>query len=188
MAETPRVKGVAFRSVYASLGKLRGAAAQRSVLTEASPELRDGFEYGAIVPGGWYSIDSYKELLCAIRSTTSEGKELIHEIGRQCTRDDMSGVYSMLAKLISPQSLFSLSQRVFSNYYSVGKVVVVESRRGYSHARWSNCHRFDENMWTEILGSCAELLEIGGARNVRARILSGGQDATDEMEATAHWS
>jgi hypothetical protein len=188
MAEFPRVKGVAFRSVYTSLGKLRGKEAQQAALAACGVELRDGFTYGAIVPGGWYAIDWYKELFRAIRGTTGEGKELVHEIGRQCTRDDMSGIYSMIAKLISPQSLFSLSQRVFSSYYSVGKVEVVESRKGYSQARWTNCHQFDENMWTEILGSCVQLLEIGGAESVRARILSGGHDGTDSMEAAAHWS
>jgi len=188
MAHEPKVKGVAFRSVYASLGTLRGKPAQQKTLGAVSEELRNGFSYGAIVPGGWYPIAWYKELLYVIRAVTGEGKALVHDIGRQCTRDDMSGIYSMLAKLISPQSLFSLSQRVFSNYYSVGKVEVVESRKGYCHARWTRCYEFDENMWTEILGSSVQLLEIGGAENVRARILAGGVDGGDAMEAAAHWS
>jgi hypothetical protein len=188
MVDAARVKGVAFRSVLASLGKLRGKPAQQAALAGLSEELRNGFTYGAIVPGGWFPIAWYQEVFRVIRSTTGEGKELVHEIGRQCTRDDMSGIYSVLAKLISPQSLFSLSQRVFSNYYSVGKVEMVESRRGYSHVRWTGCHQFDENMWTEILGSCVQLLEIGGAENVRARFLLGGQDGVETTEAAAHWS
>ncbi len=188
MTDEPRVKGVAFRSVYASLGKLRGDAAQREVLDRCSTELREGFSYGAIVAGGWYPIERYKELLRVIRGTSGGGKEIIHEIGMQCTRDDMSGVYSMLAKLISAHSLFSIGQRIFSNYYSVGRVEVVEARRGYCHARWTDCYQFDENMWTEILGSTVQLLQIGGAKSVRARVLKGGQDSDDSMEATAHWS
>jgi hypothetical protein len=188
MADSAKVKGVAFRSVFASLGKLRGKSAQEAALAVAGDELKSGFTYGAIVSGGWYPIEWYRELFRVIRSSTGEGKELVHEIGRQCTRDDMTGIYSVLAKLISPQSLFSLSQRVFSNYYSAGSVEVVESRKGYTNARWSHCQGFDENMWTEILGSCVQLLEIGGANNVRARILSGGQDGNEAMEAAAHWS
>lgn len=188
MASDPQVKGVAFRSVYASLGKLRGEGAQRAALEAVSEELRNGFLYRSIVPGGWYPIESYKELFRGIRSSTGEGKDLVYEIGRQCTRDDMSGIYSVLAKLISPQSLFSLSQRVFSSYYSVGSVKMAESRSGYSHAVWSDCHGFDENMWTEVLGSSAQLLEIGGAKHVRIRILAGGVDGSLGMEATAHWS
>jgi hypothetical protein len=188
MASEPQVKGVAFRSVYASLGKLRGDAVQRAVLEAVSEELRHGFTYRSIVPGGWYGIALYKELLGGIRSVTGEGKDLVTEIGRQCTRDDMAGIYSVLAKLISPQSLFSLSQRVFSSYYSTGQVKMSESRTGYSHAVWNDCRGFDENMWTEVLGSCLQLLEIGGAKHVRIRVLSGGQDGTDHMEAAAHWS
>lgn len=188
MADDPKIKGVAFRSVFSSLGKLRGKLAQQSALAAFGEDLKNGLGYGAIVSGGWYPIAWYKELFQVIRKSTGEGKDLVHAIGRQCTRDDMAGIYSMLAKLVSPQSLFALSQRLFSSYYSVGQVEMVESRRGYSHARWSKCYQFDENMWTEILGSCVQLLEIGGAENVRARILSGGLDGSDVMEAAAHWS
>src|SRR5688572_13655568 len=112
MASEPQVKGVAFRSVYASLGKLRGEVAQRSTLEAVSEELRHGFTYRSIVPGGWYPIAQYRELLRGSRSATGESKELVYEIGRQSTRDDMSGIYSVIAKLISPQTLWSLTQRV----------------------------------------------------------------------------
>jgi hypothetical protein len=184
----PQVKGVAFRSVYVSLGKLRGETVQRAALAAVSEALRHGFTYRGIVPGGWYPIEQYKELLRGIRAVTGESKELVFDIGRQCTRDDMSGIYSMIAKLISPQSLWSLSQRLFSAYYSMGTVKMSETHRGYSHAVWSNCRSFDENMWTEVLGSCVQLLEIGGAKDVRIRVLSGGRDGNDHMEAAAHWS
>ena len=150
--------------------------------------LRDGIRYGSIVSTGWYPIAWYKDLLQATRRASGEGKDLIHQIGRQCTRDDMSGIYAVIAKLISPQSLWSLSQRVFSSYYSVGMVKMSETRPGYSRAAWSNCQGFDENMWTEVLGSCVQLLEIGGAKDVRIRVLAGGRDGLDAMEAAAHWS
>lgn len=187
MASEPRVKGVAFRSVYVSLGKLRGEEAQRAALEAVSEELRHGFTYRSIVPGGWYPIALYRELFRGIRASSGESKELVYEIGRQCTRDDMSGIYSVIAKLISPQTLWSLTQRVFSSYYSVGNVRMKETRTGYAHAVWSNCQGFDENMWTEVLGSCVQLLEIARAKDIRIRVLSGGRDGQDSMEAAAHW-
>lgn len=97
MADGPRVKGVAFRSVFGSLATLRGKPTQQAALELMTEELRNGFVYGAIVSGGWYPIDWYKQLFRAIRESSGEGKELVHEIGRQCTRDDMAGIYSMLA-------------------------------------------------------------------------------------------
>ncbi|WP_437677044.1 hypothetical protein [Sorangium sp. So ce131] len=188
MTDEPKVKGLAFRSVYGSLGKLRGERLQKLSLDEMSEPVRDGMRYGSIVSTGWYPIAWYKDLFQAIRRASGEGRELIHQIGRQCTRDDMSGIYKVLAALISPSALFSLGQRVFSTYYSVGRVQVIQSRRGFTHARWSGCYGFDESMWTEVIGSCEQLLELGGASHVRLRIIAGGGDYADGLELTAHWS
>lgn len=188
MTDEPRVKGVAFRSVYVSFGKLRGEALQKLSLDEMCGPLRDGLRYGSIVSTGWYPIAWYKDLFQAIRRTSGEGRDLVHQIGRQCTRDDMGGIYKVIAALIAPSTLFSLGQRVFANYYSVGRVEVLVSRRGFTHARWSGCHGFDESMWTEVIGSCEQILELGGASHVRQRILAGGGDGDDGLELTAHWS
>ncbi|WP_437310177.1 hypothetical protein [Sorangium sp. So ce388] len=188
MTDEPRVKGVAFRSAYVSFGKLRGEPVQKLSLDEMCEPLRHGLRYGSIVSTGWYPIAWYKDLFQAIRRTSGEGKDLIHQIGRQCTRDDMSGIYKVIAALISPSALFSLGQRVFANYYSVGRVQVLQSRRGFTRARWIGCPGFDENMWTEVIGSCEQLLEIGGASHVRQRIIAGGGDHDEHLELTAHWS
>ncbi|WP_437900409.1 hypothetical protein [Sorangium sp. So ce124] len=188
MTDEPRVKGVAFRSVYASFGKLRGEPVQKLSLDAMCEPLRDGIRYGSLVSTGWYPIAWYKDLFQAIRRASGEGKELIHQIGRQCTHDDMSGIYKVIAGLISPSTLFSLGQRVFSNYYSAGHVRVLESRRGFTRALWIRCQGFDENMWTEVIGSCEQLLVIGGANHVRQRIIAGGGDNDDHLELTAHWS
>ncbi|HTN84589.1 MAG TPA: hypothetical protein VL242_12910 [Sorangium sp.] len=188
MTDEPRVKGVAFRSAYVSFGKLRGEPVQKLSLDEMCEPLRHGLRYGSIVSTGWYPIAWYKDLFQAIRRTSGEGKDLIHQIGRQCTRDDMSGIYKVIAALISPSALFSLGQRVFANYYSVGRVQVLQSRRGFTRARWIGCSGFDENMWTEVIGSCEQLLEIGGASHVRQRIIAGGGDHDEHLELTAHWS
>jgi hypothetical protein len=188
MADEPKVKGVAFRSVYTSLGKLRGEDVQRAALARMSEPLRQGFSYGSIVTSGWYAIALYRELFRVIRDVTQEGKDFVHQIGRQCTREDMTGVYKMIAKLISPETLFSLSQRLFSSYYSVGTVQVVESRHGFTRARWERCRGFDENMWSEVIGSCEQLLEIGGARNVRLHVLAGGGETDESLSLSAHWS
>ncbi|WP_437597949.1 hypothetical protein [Sorangium sp. So ce590] len=76
-----------------------------------SEPLRDGIHYGSIISTGWYPIVWYKDLFHAIRRTSGEGKDLIHQIGRQCTRDDMSGIYKVLAALISPRAGRALELR-----------------------------------------------------------------------------
>lgn len=188
MPEGSRVKGVAFRSVLSSLRTLRGRAVEANVLARLGDDLSNAVKYGGLVVGGWYPIAWYQDLLHVIRASTGEGSELVFEVGQQCSRDDLSGIYRYLVKLLAPETVFSWSQRLFSNYYSMGSVEVVASGKGHTRARWQNCTGFDENMWTEILGSSSEILAIAGARDVDIRRIAGGKNGCDWMEAEARWT
>ena len=76
----------------------------------------------------------------------------------------MSGVHKQsLIKLVSPQALLAMSQRVFNTYYDTGRFAIVHSERGHDQARCGNCVGWDANMWMELAGSCESLLEIAGA-------------------------
>lgn len=184
-----KVKGVALRSVDTCFTELRGEAARRRADEFLPVELMEGFRYHTVMASGWYAIEQYKALFHAFRSATGEGPELAREIGRLAARHDMAGVHKqILAKLISPQALLSTSQRVFSTYYDTGKFELVESRRGFAHMRATGCLGWDQNMWSELIGSCESLLEISGAKHVRMRALSGGKDDNAFLEVEARWA
>jgi hypothetical protein len=110
------------------------------------------------------------------------------QIGRLTVKHDMRSVYKQLfLKLVSPQLLLSFSARLFNTYYDTGSLTIVESRRGYSLARLEGCVGFDANMWTEIIGASASMLEVAGAKEVRMHMRSGGHDGEDTMDMEAHW-
>jgi hypothetical protein len=101
----------------------------------------------------------------------------------------MRGVHKqILARLISPQALLAISQRVFNTYYDTGTVATLESRRGYARIQCNGCIGWDENMWNEMVGSCESLLTIAGGQHVRSRIVSGGGNGDHEMITEAHWA
>jgi hypothetical protein len=54
-------------------------------------------------------------------------------------------------------------------------------------ARCGNCVGWDHNMWMELAGSCAALLEIAGARDVELHIVSGGLDGNPHATFEARW-
>ncbi len=91
MAEEPQVKGVAFRSLFASLAKLRGVSTQQAALSAFGEELRSGFAYGGIVPGGWVP---HCFVSGAAGRRAQRGRQLIYDLGRQCTKDDMAAHWS----------------------------------------------------------------------------------------------
>jgi hypothetical protein len=187
--EEPKVKGVAFRTIDLCYTNLRGAEARDAARSAMPVELGDGFRYRTILAASWYPISWYRETFRAFRTATGDGPELARELGRLAAKHDMAGVHKqILAKLISPQSLLGMSQRVFNTYYDTGEFEILESRSGFVHARLWNCIGWDQNMWMELAGSCESLLGIAGAKNVRIRLLAGGNDGDSHADFEAHWT
>lgn len=169
--------------------ELRGRPSFERALELMPASLRDAFRYQTLLAASWYPISWYRATFESFRSATGEGPSLPREIGKAAARHDMSGVHKqILAKLISPQSLLGMSQRVFNTYYDTGKPTVLESRKGFVHMTFEGCRGWDENMWSELGGSCESLLEIAGAKHVRIRLLSGGGNGDDMAAFEARWA
>jgi hypothetical protein len=184
----PKVKGVAFRTVDLCFERLRGTDARDRAREHMPVELADAFRYYTVLASSWYPISWYRETFRAFRASTAEGPELAREIGKLAARHDMSGVHKQIfAKFISPQALLSMSQRVFNTYYDTGRFEITTSEPFHVQARCANCVGWDHNMWMELAGSCASLLEIAGARSVELQILSGGLDGVPHATLEARW-
>jgi hypothetical protein len=184
----PRVKGIAFRTIDVCFERLRGTEARERAREFMSPELAGAFRYYTLLAASWYPISWYRETFRAFRASTSDGPQLARELGRLAARHDMSGVHKqILAKLVSPQALLSMSQRVFNTYYDTGRFEIIESQHGFVQARCANCVGWDYNMWMELAGSCESLLEIAGAHNVSLQILAGGHDGNSHAVFEARW-
>jgi hypothetical protein len=182
-----KVKGLAFRSAMRALAAMRGQEALDRALKAMHPEIRQPLRYGAIVAPRWYPVALYREMWRGIRAGTGEGPEIARLIGRESTKSDLNFVHKLLLKMLSPQTLAAAGTRLFSSFYEPGKAEI-ESRPGYSHARYFQCPGFDRSMWMECLGASEIVLELAGTKNVRCRISAGGQDGDDYAEVEAHWT
>lgn len=183
-----KVKGVAFRTIDTCFFELRGAKMHAKARELMFDEVRKAFESGLILPASWYPIGWYREVFRAFRAASGDGLELPRQIGYQAIKRDMSSIYKMMfVRIISPQTLLSLSSRLFSTYYDTGSFEVLESRKGYVHVKLSGCVGWDANMWTEIYGSCLSMLELAGAKEIRLRTKTGGRDHDTDTELEAHW-
>jgi hypothetical protein len=185
----PHVKGNAFRTIEQCFTELCGDGAREAALGLLSEPLRRNFEQRLLLASNWYPIGWYRETFAAYREAQHAGVELPREIGRRGVRRDLSSVYKQLfLKMVSPQALLGLSQRLFKNYFDTGVMQIKQSRDGYVHATWSNCDGWDENLWAELAGSCEALLEMAGAKHVRLRVIKGGRSGDSACEMEAHWA
>ena len=187
-ASEPQVKGNAFRTIEHCFTELCGNEARASALALLQEPLRRSYEQKQILASNWYPISWYRDTFAAFRESQRAGLELPREIGRRGVRRDMSAVYKqVLLKMVSPQALLGLSQRLFSSYFDTGKMSIPTSRSGYVLASWTGCEGWDENLWAELAGSCEVLLELAGAKHVRLRVVSGGRSGDSSCEMEARW-
>ncbi|HYQ16523.1 MAG TPA: hypothetical protein VEQ58_12220 [Polyangiaceae bacterium] len=185
----PQVKGNAFRTIEHCFTELCGERARDAALELLPEALRRAYEQRLLLASNWYPIAWYRDTFAAYRQSQHAGTELPREIGRRGVRRDLSSVYKQLfLKMVSPQALLGLSQRLFKNYFDTGQMLIETSRSGFVHARWVGCAGWDENLWAELAGSCEVLLEMAGAKHVRLRVIRGGRTDDDACEMEAHWA
>ena len=120
------MKGVAFRSVLAVLAELQGEATLDRMLGSLPPESAKMLRY-SIVQTGWYPISLYREMWAAILDATGGSYDVARAIGAGAIRRDMTGVYRLVFKLLSPETLFSLGGKMFSKYYDTGTCLLYTS-------------------------------------------------------------
>lgn len=184
----PNVKGVAFKSVLAALDEQVGPGALAAMHERLAGTDSEVLKY-RIVATGWYPISLYRSMWAAIAETTTGPAEaLAKQIGRACMQRDMNGVYRLVFKLLSPETVLSLSSKMFSNYYDTGTLTVVEARAGVARASFRGCAGWSRLMWMEILGSSEMTLEMGGARDLRINYASRIGDDCESVDLLARWA
>ncbi|NLY95566.1 MAG: hypothetical protein GXY23_16270 [Myxococcales bacterium] len=184
-ASGPKVKGVAFRSVLTVAEEILGGETVERVYATLPEDARETLRY-KVLHTGWYPIELYRALWAALLEVTGRGDDLVKEIGAASVRRDMTGVYRMVFRVFSPETMFSITARLYSQYYDTGTVEVLRAEHVKARVVYTGCEGFDRTMWVELLGSGEEMLRLAGAKDPRLEIVRGGWGAYCEVDA--HWS
>ena len=111
----------------------------------------------------------------------------MRELSREATRDDFRGIYRLLTFVLSPEFLMRRSPGIFGRYYDTGTLVVPEARAGRCRAIYSGCEGFDRVLWEDVIAGSSAILEVCGAKEIRATRVRGGGDGDTELEVLAEW-
>lgn len=180
--QEPKVKGVAFRSVLAVLEQIRGEAAVERMLQRMTSEQADTLRY-TIVQTGWYPISLYRALWSQILWDTPEQYDLARTIGGSAIRRDVAGVYRVLFKVLSVETLITLSSKLFPYYYDTGKLQNERVSSTCVRSVYEGCFGFDRAMWEELAGSTCELIKMAGGKDVRVFVARGGHHSACILQA-----
>jgi len=184
--ELAKVKGVAFRSVLACLEQLRGASFVEQVMQRMPADQAHLLRY-TIVQTGWYPIALYRALWTAITSDKPGDYEFVRAVGGAAIRRDVGGVYRVLFKVLSIETLVTLSSKLFPYYYDTGRLSNERVSAHCIRSTYEGCNGFDRAMWEELAGSTTELVKMAGARDVKVTIARGGQDLSTMCVIQIEW-
>jgi hypothetical protein len=185
----PRVKGVNLRTLDICFERLRGQSLRDAARDRMPLELSEAFRYHTLLASCWYPMAWYREMLRAVCAVTGEGPELARALGRVTARHDLSGVYKqILARLLSPEALLAMSQRVFSTYYDSGRCEILDARSGFAEVRCAACDGWDRNVWMKFAGACESMVQIAGGANPQMRVMAGGHDGDSYFHFAIYWT
>lgn len=182
----PRAKGINFRSFVGACRRLLGDAAVGKMTRLLPDELGRQLRTGAFVTGNWYALADFRALHAAAQAVSGRGPELAYAIGRDSASDDFRGIYRVLTFVLSPEFLLKRTPAIWSRYYDTGEVAI-EARPGFAHARFREARGFDHVLWQDVVGGCAGVLEVCGAKDLKMAIVGGGGDES-HLSLTATWS
>jgi len=186
MAE-PQVKGVVFRAFMRFLREGHGETTTERVLSLLPTDFAEKLRSDTLFTGNWYPLAWYRQLHAAAQQATGQGVELARQKGLTGVTQDLSGIYKIFLRIVSPEFVMGRAAQLFNLYYDTGTMEIVESRRGAARARWRGCAGFDRNVWADVLGGCEAGLAAAGATRLSLRLVSGGRDGDEEMDAEARW-
>jgi hypothetical protein len=170
-----RAKGITFRGFLTTLERLRGTDSVEATLAELPPEISRALRLGEVVATGWYPVDWYRELHAAMnRACRETGFELSRRIGLESTIADFRGIYRLLLRVVSSETLVSQSPRLLAMFFEGGEVAMVETGKGFGVIEFTGWHGFDRAMWADMTGAVEGVLVARRAFDIRTRVLRGG--------------
>lgn len=187
MTPEPRIRGIAFRSMLASLRRLKGESVFSKVVDSLPEELARTARHDRFIVGSWYPLSDYADFLHTAERVAAAGPELARTLGHASVMQDFRGIYRVLTAVLSPQFLLKRASAFFNRYYDTGTLHIPEAGAGYMLAHYRGCRGFDRTLWMDVIGGSAGLLEACGAEQVVVDIVAGGGNGDEHCSVRGKW-
>jgi hypothetical protein len=187
IAPIPLAKGSNLQGLLYAVESKFGPNTRKDLLASLPPDIAKPFIENGIVVSGWYPLEWYKLLHQKAQQITGKDSSLAWELAQVFVTHQLGGIYKILLKFVSPHWLFMYPSMIFSRYFSMGKLTVVEAREGFAHGVFEACKGFDRNTWNATFGGCQAALERAGAKDLQILVVAGGGDGDEHAEIKGTW-
>jgi len=161
---------------------MKGPEAMERVIAATTGDLNHGLRYGSLVSGGWYPVAWYRELHEALARALGSNDELAKELGVRVCVEDFTGIYKVVASMLSPETIFGQARRLMSFYFQGGTVENLKLSKGEAVLLWQGWEGFNATLWADVLGGSLGVLVVAGAENPTFNIVMGGRADSAKVE------
>lgn len=179
------IKGQSFKGYFRAFGELYGEDKAAELRDAVDEEFRNALHFGALVSGGWYPA-AWLRNLHHHGTKISGDYDACVKVVRRSTENDLDGIYSFVARFVTPEFAFRQATRVL-NVYVRGPDVRTEARKGEGTVTVQHAPGFDARMWRAMIAGSQVVLEHSGACEVVCRTVSGGGNDDDHLTFRANW-
>lgn len=182
-------KGTNFHGFIQAAANLYPDVTQDQLLATSPAEMRQRISDGTLLTSDWYPVTWYNTLHQGLRQATGRDAQVCWDIGYEATRMDFAegGIYRHIVRLLSPNTMFSLGQKIFGLYWKPGRLTTHKLSKKKARGHWSQCEGFTEDTWQDLLGSTVRVLQLTGAHEPTLHVVAGGRSGDPFMEAEATW-
>lgn len=187
MAEERKLKGINFTGTLGALARQHGAPARANVEKRITGEAGEAIRHNAVVASGWYPASWYDAVLRSIVAEVRGDANTVRELSREAVKADFRTLFRIVRLFMSPQKALQQSMRVSSRYIDGGEIEVVSADEGSIHYRFREFYGYTHLMWWDFVGGIEGVLENLGAKNITARMVTGGQNGDHHLELMMRW-
>lgn len=175
-------KGNMFVSAARAMATLCGPSFAERVRERMQTEGAKALREGTILSSGWYPIAWYRDFVGA--ACALESPAFAHRLGVETAKQDVSTIHRVIFRVLTPKLMLTQTGRLLRLYYDAGTANVTSTVDGYALVRYVGFVGFDANLWQDFLGGSTTLIELGGARDTKVKVLGGGVDSSLSCEVT----
>lgn len=164
-----QIRGAGLRSLLLAIEKLYGPEKLAAVKGAMPSHARAQTE--RVLPVQWYDIEVNASLHAAVRNVIGDGKwDESHRIGIEAARIDFSGIYRVIVRTMSYETVWNQAQRMWTHYNSQGSAEWTERREGYALGVIRGVAGYNFGLWESVAGRMEAMLTMTGIKTANVTV------------------
>lgn len=166
------LKGTALSSTLGAIEHVHGASGLAAVRAALPTAVRRLIDDEPILAVRWYPVEIVAALHVAVRDVVGHGDwSASHALGMAAAREDFKNLYRIVIRALTPTTVWSRMERMWTLYNSRGKFTWIERKPGSVHVIIRDVAGYNPGMWNAVAGRGQQVILMTGAKAANVAVV-----------------